>query len=382
MTSLQIRYYRDILVMLFAASEINEDPDLLPYTTLALRIADSCMSEMRAQEGIISMLTGKEQPVPNYQCQPQSTPFGFVGGIASSVSIAMSNLLDVHRIPQISYAAQHDALSDKIRFPSFLRTVPHRSPQSKVLVKIVQHFRWTWIGIVTSDYDVCYTTMKAVKEDVERTGVCVSFWEKIHDTYTKEKMRSIAERIRSSTAKVIICDCFEMDFKPLLQELVDLNISDKLWILSTTVTLTPSYFPKSSLSILNGSLVLVLHAPDMPQFKVFLDSIHPFRYPEDIFITSFWETAFHCNWVENASSPVVVQWEARGDKLPCTGTEMMNDIESLFVLSDMSYTYHTYLAVYALAWALQDVMLCRPGKGPFLNGSCADVEQLEPWQVR
>ncbi|XP_078496089.1 extracellular calcium-sensing receptor-like [Lissotriton helveticus] len=377
----QIRYYRDILVMLFAASEINENSDLLPNLTLALRISDSCMSETRALEGILLMLAGKEELVPNYQCQPQATPFGFVGGIASSVSIAMSNLLDVYRIPQVSYAAQHDVLSDKMQFPSFLRTVPPMGPQSKALAMAVKHFGWTWIGIVYSDYDVNYMAMKVMREDVEMMGICVSFWEKILDTYTKEKMRSIAERIKRSSARVLICDCFEMDFKPLLQELNDLNVIDKIWICSTALTITPGYFPRPSLRILNGSLVMVLHSPEMPKFKTFLERLHPSMYLEDIFIHSFWEIAFDCKWTSNASSLLPAPREFEVEKLQCTGTEVLNDLESMFVLSDISYTYHTYLSVHAMAQSLQDLMLCTHGMGPFLNGSCADVEHLKPWQM-
>ncbi|XP_078496085.1 extracellular calcium-sensing receptor-like [Lissotriton helveticus] len=285
------------------------------------------------------------------------------------------------RVLRVSYAAQHDVLSDKTQYPSFLRTVPPMHFQASALAKVVKHFGWAWIGILASDYDVCYVAMKQMKEEVEGMGICVSFWEKIQDSYSKEKMRAIAQRIRSSSAKVIVCDCFELDLKPLLLELIDLNMTDKIWIFPTAFILTPGYFPMTSLRILNGSLILVLNSPEMPNLKTFLESLQPSRYPEDIFIYSFWEEAFGCKWPSNDSSTVAMPGETGGEKLYCTGTEVSDDLESMFVLSDMSYTYQNYLAVYALAWALQDMMLCKPGKGPFLNGSCADVEDLKPWQM-
>ncbi|KAJ1196261.1 hypothetical protein NDU88_000132 [Pleurodeles waltl] len=253
--------------------------------------------------------------------------------------------------------------------------------QASALAKLVKHFGWSWIGILASDYDVCYVAMKQMKEEAEGMGVCVSFWEKIHDSYSKEKMRVIAERIRSSSARVIVCDCFELDLKPLLQELINFNITDKIWIFPTAFILSTGYFPMTSLRILNGSLILVLHAPEMPNLKTFLENLHPSRYPEDIFIHSFWEAAFDCKWPSNASSTVARPRESGVEKHYCTGTEVLGDLEPMFVLSDMSYTYQNYLAVYALAWALDDMLLCKPGMGPFLNDSCADMEQLKPWQV-
>ncbi|KAJ1196324.1 hypothetical protein NDU88_000195 [Pleurodeles waltl] len=254
--------------------------------------------------------------------------------------------------------------------------------QASALAKLVKHFGWSWIGILASDYDVCYVGMKQMKEEVEGVGICVSFWEKFLDSYSKEKLRVIALRIKSSSARVIVCDCFEMDLKPLLQELNNLNITDKIWIFTTAFVLTPGFFPITSLRILNGSLILVLHAPEMPNLKTFLENLHPSRYPEDIFIHSFWEEAFGCKWPSNASSTVAMPGESDGEKHYCTGTEVLGDLEPMFVLSDMSYTYQNYLAVYALAWALEDMLLCKPGMGPFLNSSCADMEQLKAWQVR
>ncbi|XP_069468333.1 extracellular calcium-sensing receptor-like [Ambystoma mexicanum] len=136
--------------------------------------------------------------------------------------------------------------------------------------------------------------------------------------------------IRSSSAKVIVADTYEMDLKPLLQALYNLNVTDKIWILTSSISITPHYFPRSSWNLLNGSLALVLHAPDMPELKTFLESLHPSRYLEDIFIHSFWEAAFDCKWPTNGSSSIGVKQEA-GDRTPqCTGTETMEDLETMF----------------------------------------------------
>ncbi|XP_078496074.1 extracellular calcium-sensing receptor-like [Lissotriton helveticus] len=281
---------------------------------------------------------------------------------------------------KVGYAAVHDVLSDKAQFPSFLRTVPPMRPQSTAFALLMKNFGWTWIGLLFEDNDTCYMRSKYLGEDLKSVGVCVSFWEKIHDNYSKSRIRSIAERIRSSSARVIICDCYEMELKPLLQELSDLNVTDRMWIFSTSLTISPDYFPRSSLRLLNGSLVMALHAPDMSELKPFLESLHPSRFPEDIFIHAFWEAAFGCKWTNNASSSGSGPVDARDGELQCTGTEVLDDVESMFVLSDMSYTYHMYLAVYALAQALQDLISCTPGMGPFQNSSCAEVEHPKPWQ--
>ncbi|KAJ1196259.1 hypothetical protein NDU88_000130 [Pleurodeles waltl] len=94
------RYYRDLLGLLFAVTEINENPYLLPNITLALKVYDSCLSEKRAVEGVLAILTGMEKPVPNFSCQPLPTMIGFVGGGTSLNSIAMASILDRYSVPE------------------------------------------------------------------------------------------------------------------------------------------------------------------------------------------------------------------------------------------------------------------------------------------
>ncbi|XP_078515270.1 extracellular calcium-sensing receptor-like [Lissotriton helveticus] len=53
----------------------------------------------------------------------------------------------------------------------------------------------------------------------------------------------------------------------------------------------------------------------------------------------------------------------------------------LFEFYDLSFSYHTYLAVYALAHAMNSLISCKPGQGPFLNSDCADINNFQPWQV-
>lgn len=44
--------------------------------------------------------------------------------------------------------------------------------------------------------------------------------------------------------------------------------------------------------------------------------------------------------------------------------------------------HSVYKAVYAVAHALHNLEYCKPGLGPFVGNSCADITNFEPWQVR
>ena len=71
-----------------------------------------------------------------------------VGPGKSSSTIAVQNLLQVFRIPQIGYSATTTDLSDKEQFPYFLRVVPSDAWQAKAINHVLKHFNWTYIAVV------------------------------------------------------------------------------------------------------------------------------------------------------------------------------------------------------------------------------------------
>lgn len=66
----------------------------------------------------------------------------------------------------------------------------------------------------------------------------------------------------------------------------------------------------------------------------------------------------------------------------CTGQEDIESVESeILDVSNLRPEYNIYKAVYALAHALNDLLKCQQGRGPFPGNSCAVLQGLEPWQV-
>ena len=93
-------------------------------------------------------------------------------------------------------------------------------------------------------------------------------------------------------------------------------------------------------------------------------------------VNQFWEFTFQCRF-----APPPAGWLEDGGTL-CTGQEKLEDVENEFLdISNLRPEYNVYKAVYALAHALDDMLQCEPGKGPFSGHSCGKLQRLEPWQV-
>ncbi|XP_078022912.1 extracellular calcium-sensing receptor-like [Epinephelus lanceolatus] len=107
---------------------------------------------------------------------------------------------------------------------------------------------------------------------------------------------------------------------------------------------------------------------------VFAHRIHMIQLMEEV--RQFWEQTFQCRF---ASPPA--GWMEAGEE-PCTGDEDLESVETEFLdVSNLRPEYNIYKAVYALAYALDDMLQCEPGRGPFSGHSCATLQTLEPWQL-
>ncbi|XP_075688645.1 vomeronasal type-2 receptor 26-like [Rhinoderma darwinii] len=370
-----IRYYRDVLAVIFAIEEINQNIHLLPNLTLGFDIFDSCVSEARAIQATMMLLWEEKD---SYSASPQSwkDPFlaGIVGDSMSTLSIPMARILGPCNYPQISFGAFDPDLDDRHQFPTFLRTVPNENIQNKAISQLLKHLGWTWVGILTRDDDLGALEGQHLKEEIRVNQGCVAFLEKIHYRYPIDRIKKIHDIVTNSTAVAVVVYCEEMHVKPLLDMMSEAETKGKIWIYTLSFTFIPGMFSERTARLLNGSIGLVLHSEPLPGFDGFLQQIHPYKYSNDIYMRAFWEIAFTCSWFPD--DPPADHTE---DLVYCTGDEdLEHKVESLFELGDLSYTFQAYIAVYAFANALHNLLHCR--RPAEKSVSCGEKDPL-PWQV-
>ncbi|XP_029435435.1 extracellular calcium-sensing receptor-like [Rhinatrema bivittatum] len=376
----QVRSYREVLVVAFAVHEINANPDILPNITLGFKILDSCLSKMLAVANTLSLLSGTEEPVPSYHCSSKSIVPGVVGESFSDITIPIARLLGVYKIPQISYGSSNVMLSNKHLFPSFFRTVPPDLAEAYAIPRLLKHFGWSWVGIIASDNDYGVQGSQMLQTEIERSGGCIEFLERIPVYLSQERVNQIVEVIKVSSANIIVVYCHIGFVVPVFEEVAKLNIRGKVWVGATSFIITPDLFAKDTWLSLNGTIALALHVGEIPEFKEFVHTIHPSTSTDDIFIKPFWEKAFECKWRENnATQNGTVD---RNEKLFCSGQEKVHQLDpALFELDNLRYTYNAYLAVYAYAHALHNLVSCQDGAEFPSNGSCVSIEEIQPHQV-
>ncbi|XP_012809081.2 vomeronasal type-2 receptor 26 [Xenopus tropicalis] len=227
-----LRYYRFFLAMVYTIMEINASDDLLPNITLGFKHYDSCYNE-------------------------------------------------------VSYRSVHPLLSDKKQFPSFLRTSHNADYEVLALAQLLKYFNWTWVGIIFSDNDLGRSGAQLVSREIENNGGCIAFNEILPIVNFMESVYRIVDVIQKSRATVIIAYCTIESFIPLIEEASIHNITDKVWVVTTSWSISSDFPRKEFLTTLNGSLGIATRHGNIPGFKEFLYSLQPSVSLDDLLLLHY-----------------------------------------------------------------------------------------------
>uniref|UniRef100_A0A8D2LPW5 G-protein coupled receptors family 3 profile domain-containing protein n=1 Tax=Varanus komodoensis TaxID=61221 RepID=A0A8D2LPW5_VARKO len=388
------RGYRWVKAMIHAINDINKRDDILPNITLGYQIYDTCFTMSKTVENSLAFLTGQNETTPVFRCSTGAPLAAIVGAGGSTLSIASSRILGLYYFPQVGYASSSLLLSDKYQFPTYLRTIPSDLVQSKGMADLVHHFGWRWIGTIAADDDYGKYGVKAFKEKVENTYTCIAFSETIPKIYSRDKLKSVVKVVKETNATVIVVYSSDIDFHPLVEELMISNVTGKTWIASeawvtSALIAKPEYF-----SLLGGAIGFGIKRGEIPGFKEFLLDLHPSRDPDDDMTIEFWQSAFNCTWPNsNISYNTDNRKNVTGheniinfsSEELCTGNEKLEELDNTYLdVSELRITYNVYKAVYAVASGLDQLRLCEltETKGPFIPGdTCASIDEFEPWQL-
>ncbi|KAG7496193.1 extracellular calcium-sensing receptor-like [Solea senegalensis] len=343
--------FRQAQSMAFAIDEINRNANLLPNVTLGYSLYDNC--RQIGFHAALFLASGQEEQVTlKENCVGTPPVLGIVGDSSSRRSIAISTVLGLYRVPLVN-----------------------------AMIQILKHFGWTWAGLLISDDDYGVHAARSFHSDLGPAGGgCLAYTEILPWGYNPAELRKIVDVMRKSTARVVIVFAYESHMINLMNEVVRQNVTDLQWIASEAwsaadVLQTPHLMP-----YLGGTLGIAIRRGEIPGLRDFLLQIRPDLHHNNTYgnsmVNQFWEHTFQCRF-----APPPAGWVEAGGEL-CTGQEVIENVENELVdVSNLRPEYNVYKAVYALAYALDDMLQCEPGRGPFNNNTCAHLQRLEPWQL-
>ncbi|XP_061446514.1 vomeronasal type-2 receptor 26-like [Rhineura floridana] len=297
--SVVTKFYQHILALVFAVDEINENPKILPNITLGFHIYDSYSNPRMAYRTTLDLLFKSHQFIPNYKCGFQENVIGAIGGMSSDTSSLMAEILGLYKIPQISYGSFEPEVKDQIKFPSFYRLVPNEALQYKGIIQLLVHFRWNWVGLITTNNEGGERFLKTIEPMLSSNGICSAFSERVQynlhfsgDIFDMiDETRIFLPPFLMNKAKVVIIYGESVIiwlenvlriarmFLQLFPQYKKMVSTAKVWITTAQIDFTLNIFQKvidTDIQMFHGAISFAIHSKELQGFQYFLQSVHSF----------------------------------------------------------------------------------------------------------
>ncbi|KAG6539451.1 type-2 vomeronasal receptor [Crotalus adamanteus] len=224
-----------MLCLIFAIQLINMNPQLLPNLTLGYNIHNNYLNTLGTSDALLDILSTGEANVPNFSCGRKENLLVLLDGAKRDISIQASSLIGTYKIPQISDGTASEALSDKSHFPFFHRMLPKEGIEYPGIVQLLLYFRWTLIGLFTSDTEKGENFMRTFIPMLIRNGICVVISQRFSMTGHTASLRDAISKWRQVNVFVHFIEYVNiwdriLSFHLTLEDLPG-PIEEKVWIM-------------------------------------------------------------------------------------------------------------------------------------------------------
>ncbi|NWV29517.1 TS1R3 protein, partial [Origma solitaria] len=225
------------LGMRFAIDQINNSSSLLPGVTLGYDMYDTCFEALVALQPSLLFLTRNGTTAIGVLCnyteyQPRVT--AVIGPHKSDLCLVTAKLFSSFLIPQVSYGASSETLSNTELYPSFYRTVPSDKNLVEAVVLLLNQFGWNWIATIGSDDEYGRGAQALFLSMVGNDNVCIAFEglipTELAEPGARKQLEDTVKLINSTKVNVIVLFAFSLPAQALLQHSIRMGLGKKVWI--------------------------------------------------------------------------------------------------------------------------------------------------------
>ncbi|XP_063297856.1 G-protein coupled receptor family C group 6 member A-like [Pelobates fuscus] len=386
-TRIGIERMIEALAMIYTIEKIN-NLTLLPGITLGYEIYDSCADVLKATQATMRLIS--ETANINSSCSNTEiipTVKAVIGEVFSEMSIAVSRILSIHFIPQISPASTASVLSDKVKFPSFLRTVPSDTHQTQAIAKLIKAFDWDWVGIISSDDDYGHSALSFLNTCLKEEHICIAFSKSIPSYVDHPSLPNylddILNEISTCSANVVVVFAKGPIVRKLFEKAIRRKIfrtwiAGDIWINSREVSSVENIEKVGTILGFNAKV------GQIQGFTEYLENLQPPDHGvSNTFLEEYKDIRFGCTeeyrkYLEcmNSSSVNCSYYHPEMQKSPlaCSVDNVSTANDDYLVRNaEWSTVYSTALAVTAIAQALENIV-CK-------NVTCEKNLEVSPHEL-
>ncbi|XP_031572927.1 extracellular calcium-sensing receptor-like [Actinia tenebrosa] len=348
--------------MKLAIEEINNNSSFLPNITLGYDIQDTCSHEQAAIASAAQfsytntlMFDERYKSAVNgcfigstVVSKTRSPVIAILGGEDSRVSVHIANVLQLTDTAQISYAATSSELSDRERFSTFFRTVPSDEFQSKAMVDIVNHYKWTCVALVGTDDVYGRSGLDSFVDAAKEKKICLAAIElfPVHDSAVQ--IKEMVKKLKSMKyVEIIVLYSLSAQAVKVFQECLAQNMTEKTWIASDGWSDSAYIRQKQFIPIIQGTIGIEFREIKYDALENHLRNFAILKSQENLWLDEFFILEFNCSRKGDPTKNIPI----------CSGNQ---SISKDLYLEKLHNPISPYVrdAVYAVAHALNSFMRC------------------------
>ncbi|XP_013814422.1 G-protein coupled receptor family C group 6 member A [Apteryx mantelli] len=379
--SFEIQVFLQTLAMIHAIEMINNST-LLSGVTLGYEIYDTCAEVTRAMASALRFLSkfNSSKDIVEFKCNysdyiPRIK--AVIGASYSEVSMAVSRLLALQLIPQVSPASSAEILSDKIRFPSFLRTIPSDFYQTRAMARLICESEWNWIGVIATDDDNGRFALESFGVQAMANNVCIAFKEMLpaylsDNTFNTKVDQAIEKIVKETRVNVIVVFMRQFHVLKLFNKAIEKNVN-KIWIASDNWSAAVKISTIPSIKQLGTVVGFGFKSGNISTFHDFLRTLHEKPTENNKFLHEYITLLSVCAHLEYHDFQMCISNQSQENLTQ--NAENKHQIwrdDFLIANTEPGFIYSTILAVHAIAHAI---------KGQCKDRNCKDPSAFTPWEL-
>lgn len=241
---------------------------------------------------------------------------------------------------QISYASTSEVLSNKFKFPTFLRTIPSDEYQTKAIVELVKNFKWKTVAIIGSNDEYGKYGSDSLEKLFNHNNICIEFISILPDDFCQSNsqtsnathLNELVKRINESIAEAIIMFTKHTNVYIVMEVAIKYKLN-RIWIASDSWSTSTTISEMKDLVLAGQVFGFISKRNEVPGFKNYVMSM--FNGTTNAFLEDF----LHRNICSNGF----------GERLNLTCVAKHIDQDKL---------YNTYVAVQVVLQGLRQLLEC------------------------
>nr|XP_046252859.1 taste receptor type 1 member 1 [Scatophagus argus] len=348
--------------MRFAVEQINNSTgpqSILPGVKLGYQMYDSCSesaSILAALDVLEHWSVFTSGTDPNYNNSQRAV--AVIGPDSSSKAFTPAALLGAYLIPQISYEASNEMLSNKFLYPAFLRTIPSDKNQVAAMIQLLIRFNWTWIALIGSDNEYGLKGMQSLSDQAPGHDICIAYQGVIPSLRedTIPIMRNIVENILKTKVNTIVVFSSKSKLYRFFPFVIEQEVTNKVWIGTEDWSASSLISGIPGIHTIGTVLGVSIKYTAIPGFVEFERKVY--------------EASMQHNDTKKVSDVTVSPGD---DCIQSTDLYTLARMDFPLEKYDITSSFNVYKAVYAVAHALHQALGCDSGK--------CQSRRVYPWEL-